>query len=424
MGPCFSFPGSLSGKYMEQQRLLYLLQQYGNDAATPGELDELQHFLASGEDRALFEETMAGMINTVKEPVVDHSAFEQLSQKVLEIDKPGHRMYVPLMRTAWFRYAAAAVLVLAVGVAGWFWIAHQQTDAVAVNPGKLPDTTIAPGKNGAVLTLADGKQLVLDSLGNGVLATQGGTQVALSYGKLVYDTSDSPLTAHHSLTYNIMSTPKGRQFQLVLPDGSRVWLNAASSIKYPTAFTGRERLVELDGEAYFEVAKDKTKPFRVQFSSPTGEPVPTGREGREGAVEVLGTHFNINAYHNEAAITTTLIEGMVRVKANTDAQVIRPGEQAQVVPGKKIKIDEHANVNQVLAWKNGYFDFNNADLRIMMRQLERWYNIQVAYEGPVPEVVFKGKMDRFVQLSDLVRFLTIFGINARLEERTLIIRGS
>jgi transmembrane sensor len=407
---------------MEAQRLRYLLEQYGNDAATSDERNELQQFLESGEDRTLVEETMSGMMETLQAPAFDHTVFQHLAQKVVEIDKGSVPAYAEApagkVRTAWFRYAAAAVLVLALGVAGWFYL-DKRTAVVAVDQKKLPDSSIAPGKNGAILILADGRQLVLDSLGNGVVATEGSTQVALSYGKLVYDANDSrpPVNdpdrsgAGSRLTYNTMRTPKGRQFQLVLPDGSKVWLNAASSLKYPTAFAGKERLVVLDGEAYFEVAKNAGKPFRVKMQN-------------EAVVEVLGTHFNVNAYDNETAMATTLIEGKVRVHANNDAQVIRPGEQAQVVPGKKIIINDQANIDQVLAWKNGHFDFNNADLKVMMRQLERWYDIQVTYEGPVPEVVFKGKMDRFVQLADLMRFLKIFGIDARLEERTLIIRGS
>jgi transmembrane sensor len=193
---------------MEQQRLYYLLQQYGNDSATQDELNELQHFLTSDEGRALFEETMAGIMDTMQASTFDSSPFRHLSQKVLEIDKtpafaeatagkPDNNSHpipgVHVLRTAWFRYVAAAMIVLAVGMAGWIWIANKKTDAVAVNPGKFPDTTIAPGKNGAVLTLGDGRQLVLDSLGNGVVAMQQGTQVALSYGKLVYDARDSRL---------------------------------------------------------------------------------------------------------------------------------------------------------------------------------------------------------------------------------------
>jgi len=399
--------------YMEQQRLTYLLQQYGNNQVTQVELEELRHFLASGEGGEVFTEAMAGLMTTYQDRSFDIAPYLDLSKKVLEIDKapiPVINMTdvrcVHFLKTAWFRYAA--VIILFLGIGAWFWGVNRKNNQLAANHDKTLNSAITPGKNGAVLTLADGRQLVLDSLKNGVIANQNGAQAVLHNGSLVYHTGSQ---ASDAIVYNSISTNKGRQFQLVLPDGSKVWLNAASAIRYPTVFTGKERVVEITGEAYFEVTKNKAMPFRVKAGSGT-------------TVEVLGTSFNINAYDNEAAVATTLLEGAVNIHASLQTQMLTPGEQAQVRPGEKINVVENADIDKTMAWKNGYFNFNNTGLQVMMRQLERWYDIQVMYEGNIPDVIFQGKMDRLVQLSDVVRFLTIFGIKTRLEGRTLIISGN
>jgi len=298
--------------------------------------------------------------------------------------------------------AAAVLVLLAAGAYLWLQFRNVLRDPVAMH-NDLP-----PGKDGAVLTLSDGRKMVLDSLRNGMVAKESNAEIMLTDGKLSYTSSEQPA---EEIAYNIMSTPKGRQFQLVLPDGSKVWLNAASSIRYPVVFRGKQRMVELEGEAYFEIAPDAKMPFKVKVN-----------DGNE--VEVLGTRFNVNAYYNESNISTTLLEGSVRVNAGTQSVILKPRQQARADREVQRLLRDDADINKVLAWKNGYFDFNNEGLQLMMRQLERWYDINVLYEGKIPDIVFQGKMDRNVQLSDVVRFLTMFGIKTRLEERTLIISGS
>lgn len=297
-------------------------------------------------------------------------------------------------------WAAAVLLLLAAG-AVYFW-PHRQLPPQQAHT--LP-VDIAPGKNGAVLTLANGSRLVLDSAGNGIIALQQGAQVVMQNGQLSYTPSGK-----NSWVYNTMATPKGRQFSLVLPDGSKVWLNAASSLKYPTAFTGKERVVELTGEAYFEVAKNAAQPFKVNIP------------GR-AAIVVLGTGFNINAYDDEDALKATLLQGSIRLQGNNAVTpvVLQPGQQGRLQPGAPIRVQQ-ADIDKVMAWKNGIFNFNDASLQEVMRQLERWYDIEVVYEKGVPDKYFYGKVSRDIPLSGLLKVLEATRVHFRIEQgRKLVV---
>lgn len=361
----------------------YLWQNYQQNMETAVWPDEFRELFAARMAKRIFQQTNAN---------AGASSGEHM---------PGKS--VRLLKTTWFRYAAAIIILL--GAGAWLFLTlNKRTDAVLTNNDKQPAEKVIPGKDGAVLTLADGTQVVLDSLGNGIVADQNGSQVLLKDGSLAYRATAKP-SAEPS--YNTMSTPNGRQFRLVLPDGSKVWLNAASSIRYPTVFARNERVVAIKGEAYFEVEKNKNAPFKVKVNDAT-------------VVEVLGTGFNINAYENEEAIKTTLIQGAVKV----NTQPLTPGQQAEVYPDETLKVVNGVDTSRTMAWKNGYFDFSNADLPVMMRQLERWYDITVTYKGQIPRIVFKGQMDRNVQLADVIRFLTAFGIKTSLQGRTLFISGS
>ncbi|NII28453.1 DUF4974 domain-containing protein [Pseudoflavitalea sp. X16] len=306
-------------------------------------------------------------------------------------------------------WAAAAVLIVLLG-AGLYWVLQPtaQTTIVAV-----PETDVPPGGNKATLTLADGRVVMLDSAGNQVIQ-QGNTTVRQQDGQLVYDAK--ALTTHSSqLTFNTLSTPRGGQFQVTLPDGTRVWLNAASSIQYPTAFTGSTREVIITGEVYFEVAKNPGQPFGVSI-------LPF--KGRSGSrVEVLGTHFNINAYDDEEALRTTLLEGKVKVSANVkngsqlaahSSQLLSPGQQAQL-RNDKLSVINNPDIAAVMAWKNGSFNFDDKSLKEVMRQLARWYDIEVVYEGKVPSVTLVGEMGRDVPLSKVLAFLKGSRMHVRME---------
>ena len=235
---------------------------------------------------------------------------------------------------------------------------------------------IAPGGNKAILTLADGSTIILDSAQNGALAQQGNTKILkLNNGQLAYN-STNKLLSNTKVLYNTISTPKGGQYQIVLPDGSKVWLNAASSIKFPTAFIGKERRVEISGEAYFEVAtRQLTKGNSVKM------PFIVSVNGME--VKVLGTHFNISAYDDAAMIKTTLLEGSVQVMSliSHQSSQIEPGQQSSLDAQGKISITK-VNVNEAIAWKNGRFFFVNSNLNDIMCSLSRWYDVSVIYQDP------------------------------------------
>lgn len=377
---------------MPTERVQYLVQRFFDDACTPEEKEELAAWInMSGND-----EPLKTLLQDAWQQHTPNAAMpEDMSQRLLtamfrEEEKPARIRYL--------RWAAAAAAVLIACVAGW-WLLQPG----APTPVVVENTHIGPGSSGAVLTLSDGRKVVLDSLNNGVIATQGNTYVAINNGQLVYDAKGASV----STAYNTMTTPRGRQFQLVLPDGTNVWLNAASSITYPTSFDGSERKVSVTGEAYFEVAKQAAAPFRVSIDN-------------NNTVEVLGTHFNVNAYKDDARIRTTLLEGKVKVNQS----VLHPGEQAIADAGSAVTIDPKADLAQVMAWKNGIFNFKKASLQMVMKQLERWYNIDVQYEGKPPVMEITGKMDRGLSLQDILGdFLSKWDVKYTMKGRTVTVLG-
>ena len=310
----------------------------------------------------------------------------------------------PVGRISSFKrwWVAASVLLLVVAGAYW-WSTGLLNQPTSTDQAKLTKD-IAPGREGAVLTLADGRQVVLDSLNNGVVATEHGATVTLSNGELTYEV---PLVGKDTSAraFNTMSTPKGRQFKLKLPDGTNVWLNAASSITYPTIFTNGERKVVITGEAYFEVAEDKKKPFIVDI------------DGRAN-VEVLGTKFNINAYSNEPVLNTTLLQGSIRMLQGGKAAILKPGQQLQI-SSAGMKLTDQADIETVMAWRNGLFRFHNDPLDLVLRQLSRWYNIEIQYERGVPDILFSGELKRDLTLSQSLDMLSEMGVHFRMENRTL-----
>jgi ferric-dicitrate binding protein FerR (iron transport regulator) len=234
------------------------------------------------------------------------------------------------------------------------------------------------------------------------VADQHGAAVTLNNGTLDY-TGNAHTTG---AVYNSLSTPKGRQFQLILPDGSKVWLNAASSLKYPTVFAGNERRVAVTGEVYFEVAKNPHQPFIVDIND-------------QSQIHVLGTQFNINAYENENAIKTTLVEGSLKFKSK-DSVILKPGQQA-ILTNAKLTTDKNADIDKATAWKRGIFNFEDATLEEVMRQIERWYDIEVIYEKGIPNIRFGGKLRSDLSLSGLLRSLQESEVHFRVEGRKVIV---
>ncbi|WP_413667572.1 FecR domain-containing protein [Mucilaginibacter sp. Mucisp86] len=310
----------------------------------------------------------------------------------------------------WIGYAAAVILLAALTIT---LNKRRPSDQPQNLVNQYKD--IPPGTNKAVLTLADGSTIVLDSAKHGQIASQQHAVIKEDEnGKVVYEATDNaqsptaPAPAE-AIAMNMLATPRGGQYQIVLPDGTKVWLNAASSIKYPTAFTGNERRVELTGEAYFEVSKDPSKPFNVKTASQT--------------VTVLGTHFNINSYTDEGATKTTLLEGSVRVTNNAGQSVkIKPGEQAINI-SNSINITENANVDEAVAWKNGKFVFSNTDLQTIMRQLSRWYDVDVEYQGKTAQKHYMGRISRNVPVSQIFEILKTSGLNFTINGRKIIVKS-
>lgn len=316
----------------------------------------------------------------------------------------------PERRRLWTRLAIAASFLVILAAAAYLWFRPGMDQPILSNNHQVP-AGIEPGREGAILTLADGSQVLLDSVNNGLVADESGARVMMRDRQLIYEAENEK---NDNVTFNTMSTPVGRQFMLSLPDGTRVWLNSASSIRYPVRFSSNERKVVVTGEAYFEVAKDPSKPFKVAVD--------------DMEVDVLGTSFNINGYANEGKMQTTLVDGAVRVRFDTDRVILKPGQQAVLAnaalanaPGEKFRIDDKADIEQVVAWKNGIFNFNNADLFTVMRQLERWYGIEVGYEGKVVPLKFFGKMRRELPLSVVLEWLKGVGVNYRFTNNNKLI---
>ena len=311
-------------------------------------------------------------------------------------------------------WAAASILLL-LGIGSYFLFSkNKKQPIVAVS---IPTDIAAPTSNRAMITLADGTKVFLDSVGNGQLAQQGAVKlIKLANGRIAYQPLGDGIASHDerdlSHIYNTLSNPRGSKIiDIALSDGSRVWLNAGSSLIYPTAFTGKERKVKITGEAYFEVAKMKDMPFHVTIND-------------MAEVKVLGTHFNINAYEGEPGIKTTLLEGSIQTSLlgagkTPDYVVLKPGQQAEIT--NKIKLNESVNTDQVMAWKNGLFNFENASLEEVMQQLSRWYDIEVVYEQAIPQMIFGGEMSRNVSLAGLLSGLERAGVRFRIEEGNRLI---
>lgn len=377
---------------------------------SPGELEDLMQWLGQDDIHPAAAELIGRQL---KQPVsfhdLDPAIITSLGNKLPNmLGKKKSIPKIPLFAKAWLRYAAVFIVISSLA-ALYFWHPGdtENTPVVKVTPPPV-NNDISPGMAGAILTLADGRTILLDSVGNGLIATQNGSKILLHNSELKFDDSGSATSA---VAYNTIATPYGRQFQTTLSDGTRVWLNAGSSLRFPTVFTGGERRVEISGEGYFEVTRNPAMPFRVNVNNKT-------------EIEVLGTDFNINAYDNEASINTTLLHGSVKVKTlvgtSPSAITILPGQQAQVTAGK-CNISNHIDLGKVMAWKNGVFNFNDATLEEVMRQLERWYNIEVVYEKGVPDLEFVGKMGRDLSLLKVLRGLEMAEVHFRLEGRRLIV---
>jgi ferric-dicitrate binding protein FerR (iron transport regulator) len=380
------------------QRIAYLVSRYQQDVLTVAEEEELRAWRDASADNRLFFEQMTDP-DILRDKLLQYEKFDvaagwnTFSTKHFPAkdNAPVRRMY------RWWSAAAAVLLLLGAGI---YFLRPSAPPAPVAALSTMP---ILPGTSKATLTLADGSVIPLDSNGNRVI-TQQGALIHLNNGQLQYNMQD--YTAQTTL--NTLATPKGGQFRLTLPDGTRVWLNAASAITFPTAFRQGKREVEIKGEVYFEVAAMTKMPFQVKISHQTN-------------IEVLGTSFNINAYTDEPGIKTTLIQGAVKVNAGSSSRVLLPGQQALVKSPGNIDIVAHADTAAILAWKKEEFNFRDADIPTVMRQLARWYDVTIVYAGNIPARRFQGEIQRNLPLSDVLEGLKGTGIHFRLQGRSIIV---
>lgn len=376
------FPSNDS-KFEQAHRTAYLIAAYIQQNLSPAEREELDDWVgASKENLLLFEELTD-----------DDKRNKTLKWfHKLDIEKAKRRVHAKMdiktTRTFWNTltpYLVAASIII-IAVAGWFF-QHEKHITPAVSE-KSPQVEPAPGGNKAILTLADGKRIVLDSAANGSLATEGASSVIKMDSIVSYEAVEQRTQTPAS--FNTIEVPKGGKFQLLLSDGTKVWLNAASSLRYPMLFTGSERKVELTGEGYFEVAKNKEMPFHVA--------------AEKTDIAVLGTHFNVRAYPDEADMETTLLEGAVRVTNRSNTALLKPGEQAKVEMGSSnITVVKNVDTEKASAWKDGLFIFRKDNLQDIMKAVGNWYNINVEYSSTISRH-FSGTFSRKEPLSKILQY--------------------
>ncbi|MDP2413518.1 FecR family protein [Daejeonella sp.] len=407
------------------ERYQELAEKWLNNTISPQESEEFLQWYNSGQENDIYiPRDYAESDQELKRRI-----FAEINHNISEpILSPSYRIQ------SWFAAAAVIIAVFAAGL--YFSSETKETKQYVADKLISEPTTASPirgvspvsevedqkpvvvidieaGENKAILTLGDGSKIILDDAKNGILANQGGNSVLkAAEGEVIYSFLSEvkdPLTVdeHTPVIYNTIETPKGGKFQIKLPDGSKVWLNAASSLRFPTVFNGSKRQVELKGEAYFEVSPDKSKIFEVNT--------------RNQVVQVLGTHFNINAYLDEPTVNTTLLEGSVRVSdlRTNISQLLKPGEQSQL--SEQIEVINLKNTNEAVAWKEGYFQFDDADIKTVMRQIERWYDVSVVYEGDVPNYRFGGEIERNLSLLQVLKVLEKTKVHFRLEGREVIV---
>jgi len=377
---------------MDANKATALLQRYLEGNASPKEVQLVEQWYQHLAD--------AGQWSWGEGEKEELEAFVEstMLQRIQADQKPVRRMFA-------VRWAAAAVFVLLAGAGAWSLLRNKTGEPVRVAQQQRFKNDVGPGRNAAILTLSGGKKIVLDSSATGTIGKQSNAVILNNNGQLIYTTLHEKPTG---IFYNTLTTPRGNQYQMVLPDGSKVWLNAASSITYPTAFLGKERKVTISGEVYFEVAKNEKLPFIVQEGNMT--------------IQVLGTDFNVNEYADETAMKTTLLEGSVRILNKGNSSLLKPGQQAVLDKhDDKIEVVDHPNVEEVMAWKNGRFRFADASIESIMRQVARWYDVEVVYDTSISKH-FIANVPRDVPLSRLLKLLELTDqVHFRIEGKKITV---
>jgi transmembrane sensor len=418
-------------------RITSLIEKFLEEQLGPEEEKELKEWLAEAEHNDLFFQQITNR-EVLREKLKYYASTdsEAIWNKTLQKIDGGAKLVdlYPTRKTIkmpFGKIAVAASILVLISAGTWFYFSQSTNKQTAENGKNEPAgiySPIVPGGNKAILTLSDGKTIPLATVQNGNLADQGQMQITKIDGRLIYTRKpDSDGSLHSKDIYNTVTTPRGGEYQITLPDGSKVWLNAASSLRFPIAFAGNERIVELTGEAYFEVnpqeqavakgrnaqnSKIAKTPFIVKINTPAGN---------KNEVEVLGTHFNVMAYTDESAIKTTLVEGKVKVTSGSSIQTIRPGEQARLSEGT-ISV-KNVEASDVVSWTSGFIPVSGPDVEYTMRQIARWYDVNIIFQGKKPEGSFEGKLPRTASIENVIKLLNVNNIKARLngKDRTIII---
>lgn len=394
---------------MENLQLKKIFSRYLENRCTADEVETLFRYFNTDSETYLSQL----IANELEQPEFENEdahlqlltdqAFERIKQVIGNQETP-IRVNKPIK--LWSRIAAAALLLLALSITTYFITRKPVAAPQQFATGHIKQHDIAPGGNKAVLILSNGKQINLTNAQNGQLAKEANAVInKTADGKVIYQSDEGKPTS--GIIYNTLKTPRGGKFDLTLADGTRVWLNAASSITYPSAFSGRERQVEITGEAYFEVVHNAAHPFRVKVAGQI--------------IEDLGTRFNINAYTDEPVIKTTLLEGSIRLSNITGNLTLKPGQQAVIQPNQAITVDPAADLEEAIAWHKDLFKFNDASIETVMRQLSRWYDADVSYEGKIPPRQFSGKLYRNTSAVKLADILSYYQIHFRIEGRKIIV---
>lgn len=410
----------------DHKRLQHLFEKYINNSCTQEELHEFWKLIERNREKDVFYNQLEELWRQCTHSFATHSKTEKekIISRIIQKEKQlVHRSGFSIYRV---RIAAAAAILILLATLSIFLLKPDEPhNIIGASQKVAAQFDIEPGGNKATLTLADGQILVLDSTTSGMLAQQGQTAVMRSGTQLVYEVDHSSSVIPHSskdsiampVAYNVLNTPRGGEQMLVLPDGSKAWLNAFSSIKFPTAFTGNNRKVEVRGEVYFEIAHNPAMPFIVNVNN-------------RAEIKVLGTHFNVNAYEDENIIRTTLLQGRVSVSSSPrlpDGQVsplvsssLSPGQQASLDQNNQLSV-EMVDVAEVVAWKNGVFIFHSSDIQTIMRQIARWYDVEVVYEKTVVQH-FNGSIPRNASLISLLEALAETGeVRFKIEGKTITV---
>lgn len=377
---------------MDNEQLYKLIDKYRHGTASAEEVRFLEAYYRAFDLR----------------PDITEASDEQLADQFWQEIKAGINNNITTHKTIrkviplWQRITVAASVLMFLFISSYFFLNHLKTAQLTT---QHQGYNIVPGKNQAVLILANGQKILLTSAPNGQLAKQGPVNITKTQdGQIAYTAAGRNAT--NDVKYNTAETPKGGQYQITLSDGTKVWLNAASSLKYPIQFSGKERVVELSGEAYFEVAKNKSFPFKIKSVKQT--------------VEVLGTHFNINTYNDEPSIRTTLLEGSVKVFANAQSYLLIPGQQL-ILSGQNLRIT-NADIEETIAWKNGYFRFHGEKIGSIMRKISRWYDVDVQYNTSLTNEGFNGKISRFKNINQVLNMLEeTKAVHFRIEGRRITV---